>query len=42
MDLYILACVWLSVEWLAQNVLVEIYWNGILGIRIIQHAYSCG
>jgi len=35
----ILACVWLLVEWLAHNTLVIIYFNGILGIRIILHLY---
>jgi hypothetical protein len=42
MDLNLLACVWLTVEWLAQNILVNIYFNGILGIRIIPHVYPCG
>jgi hypothetical protein len=31
MDLYILACVWLSVKWLAQNILVKIFFNGFFG-----------
>jgi hypothetical protein len=35
----ILACLWLSVELQAQNTFVKIYFNGILGIRIIPHLY---
>ncbi len=35
----ILVCVLLLVEWQAQNTLVKIYFNGILGIRIIPHLY---